>query len=43
MAVEGPKKIVMEEMIENHYLQSKVIILGDLQHSQVSDQLLIKG
>jgi len=43
VAGDGPKRIVLEEMIENHYLQSRVIMLGELQHSQVRDQLLIKG
>lgn len=43
VAGDGPKRILLEEMIENHHLQNRVIMLGELQHNQMRDQLLIKG
>ena len=43
VAGDGPKRILLEEMIEKHSLQSRVIMLGELQHSEVRDKLLVKG
>lgn len=40
---DGPKRIVIEEIIEKHNLQSRVQMLGELVHSDVRDKLLIKG
>ena len=40
---DGPKRIDIEEMIEKHSLQSRVLMLGELVHSDVRDKLLIKG
>ena len=43
VAGDGPKRILLEEMVERHGLQGRVVMLGELQHSQVRDQLLVKG
>ena len=43
VAGDGPKRILLEEMVEKHGLQGRVRMLGELQHSQVRDQLLVKG
>jgi len=43
VAGDGPKRILLEEMIEKYGLQSRVVMLGELQHSQVRDRLLAKG
>ena len=43
VAGDGPKRILLEEMIEKYNLQSRVVMLGELQHSQVRDRLLAKG
>jgi len=43
VAGDGPKRILLEEMIEKHSLQSRVIMLGELQHAEVRDKLLVKG
>lgn len=40
---DGPKRIVLEEMIEKHGLQSRVQMLGEMCHSDVRDRLLVKG
>ena len=40
---DGDKRIVIEEIIEEHNLQSRVQMLGELVHSDVRDKLLIKG
>lgn len=40
---DGPKRIVLEETIEKHGLQSRVQMLGEMCHSDVRDKLLIKG
>ncbi len=40
---DGPKRIVLEEMIEKHGLQNRVKMLGEMCHSDVRDRLLIKG
>lgn len=39
---DGPKRIVLEELIENHQLQDRVEIIGALKHEEVRD-LLVKG
>jgi len=43
IAGDGPKRILLEEMIEKHSLQRRVTMLGELQHSEVRDKLLVKG
>jgi len=43
IAGDGPKRILLEEMIEKYSLQGRVIMLGELQHSEVRDKLLVKG
>ena len=43
IAGDGPKRILLEEMIEKHRLQDRVEMLGELQQSQVRDQLLVRG
>jgi len=43
IAGDGPKRILLEEMIEKHSLQSRVMMLGELQHHEVRDRLLVKG
>jgi len=43
VAGDGPKRIDLEEMVEKHGLQSRVRMLGDLQHSQMRDRLLVQG
>lgn len=40
---DGPKRIVIEEMIEKYGLQSRVQMLGEMCHSDVRDNLLVKG
>ena len=40
---DGPKRILFEEMIERFNLQSRVTMLGELNHSEVRDRLLVKG
>ena len=35
IAGEGPKRILLEEMIEKHQLQDRVEMLGELQQNQV--------
>lgn len=40
---DGPKRILFEEMIENHNLQARVQMLGELRHADVREKLLIKG
>ena len=40
---DGPKRIVIEEMIEKYSLQSRVQMLGELVQSDIRDKLLIKG
>ena len=43
VAGDGPKRILLEEMIEKHSLQRRVRMLGELQHCEVRDKLLVKG
>jgi len=43
IAGDGPKRILLEEVIEKHNLQNRVTMLGTLQHSEIRDKLLIKG
>ena len=43
IAGDGPKRILLEEMIERHRLQRRVEMLGELQQSAVRDQLLVRG
>ena len=43
IAGDSPKRILLEEMIEKHRLQDRVEMLGELQQSQVRDQLLVRG
>jgi len=43
IAGDGPKRILLEEMIEKYGLQKRVTMLGELQHSEVRDLLLVKG
>ena len=43
VAGDGPKRILLEEMIEKHSLQRRVKMLGELQHCEVRDKLLVKG
>jgi len=43
IAGDGPKRILLEEMIEKHGLQNRVKMLGELQHCEVRDKLLVKG
>merc|ERR1719244_1864895 len=43
IAGDGPKRILLEEMIERHRLQHRVEMLGELQQNQVRDQLLVRG
>eukprot|EP00092_Neocalanus_flemingeri_P035612 GFUD01038765.1.p1 GENE.GFUD01038765.1~~GFUD01038765.1.p1 ORF type:complete len:425 (+),score=155.39 GFUD01038765.1:899-2173(+) len=43
IAGDGPKRILFEEMIEKHGLQARVVMLGELQHSEMRDKLLAKG
>lgn len=40
---DGPKRILFEEMIENHDLQSRVTMLGELPHAQIRDDLLAQA
>lgn len=40
---DGPKRILFEEMIELHNLQDRVVMMGELCHSDVRDRLLSKG
>ena len=39
---DGPKRIILEEMIENYNLQERVIMLGELTPEQVKQDLLVK-
>ncbi|XP_040568442.1 phosphatidylinositol N-acetylglucosaminyltransferase subunit A [Lepeophtheirus salmonis] len=43
IAGDGPKRILLEEMIENHKLQDQVIMLGELPMEDVRNQLLLKA
>jgi len=43
IAGDGPKRILIEEVIEKHKLQKRVKMLGDLKHSDMRDKLLVKG
>ena len=43
IAGDGPKRILIEEVIEKHKLQKRVKMLGELKHSEVRDELLVKG
>ncbi|XP_023335323.1 N-acetylglucosaminyl-phosphatidylinositol biosynthetic protein isoform X2 [Eurytemora carolleeae] len=43
IAGDGPKRILIEEVIEKYKLQRRVKMLGELKHSDVRDKLLIKG
>ena len=43
IAGDGPKRILLEEMIERHRLQDRVEMLGELQQNMVRDQLLVRG
>ncbi|XP_059080411.1 phosphatidylinositol N-acetylglucosaminyltransferase subunit A-like [Tigriopus californicus] len=40
---DGPKRILFEEMIEAHDLQSRVTMLGELPHAQIRDELLARA
>ena len=40
---DGPKRILFEEMIEQHHLQHRVTMLGELRHSDVRDALLARA
>ena len=40
---DGPKRILFEEMIEQHHLQDRVTMLGELRHSDVRDALLARA
>jgi phosphatidylinositol glycan class A protein len=42
IAGDGPKRVDLEQTIENHYLQERVFMLGSLDHSQIRN-LLVKG
>ena len=39
---EGPKRIILEELIEKHNLHERVKLLGELQHAEVRD-VLVQG
>ena len=39
---DGPKRIVLEEVIEHHQLQERVTLLGSVKHDDVRD-VLVKG
>ena len=41
IAGDGPKRILLEEMIERHRLQHRVEMLGELQQNQVIDQTFV--
>jgi len=43
IAGDGPKRILLEEMIEKERLQDRVEMLGELQQCQVRDSLLVRG
>jgi len=43
IAGDGPKRIIIEEVIEKHKLQKRVKMLGELKHSDMRDKLLVKG
>jgi len=43
IAGDGPKRILIEEIIEKHKLQQCVHMLGELQHSEIRDRLLVRG
>jgi len=43
IAGDGPKRILLEEVIEKHNLQHRVKMLGELPHSDIRDKLLVKG
>ncbi|KAH9391235.1 hypothetical protein TYRP_006833 [Tyrophagus putrescentiae] len=38
---EGPKRIILEEVIERHRLQSRVTLLGPIKHDKVRDVLVM--
>ena len=40
---DGPKRILLEEMVERQGLQDRVTMLGELPHSLIRDRLLAKG
>jgi len=40
---DGPKRLLLEETVEQFRLQSRVTLLGELAHSEVRDRLLVKG
>merc|ERR1719300_956118 len=42
IAGDGPKRILLEEMIERYRLQHRVEMLGELQQNQVRDHLLVR-
>ena len=43
IAGDGPKRILLEEMIEREGLQERVEMLGELQLNEVRDKLLVRG
>lgn len=43
VAGDGPKRILLEEMVERRGLQGRVVMLGEVQHSKMRDSLLVKG
>ena len=43
IAGDGPKRILLEEMIEKEGLQERVEMLGELQLHEVRDKLLVRG
>eukprot|EP00095_Tigriopus_kingsejongensis_P003802 maker-scaffold1359_size45765-snap-gene-0.8 protein:Tk03802 transcript:maker-scaffold1359_size45765-snap-gene-0.8-mRNA-1 annotation:"n-acetylglucosaminyl-phosphatidylinositol biosynthetic protein" len=40
---DGPKRIILEEMIEAHDLQSRVTMLGEMPHAKIRDDLLAQA
>jgi len=40
---DGPKRLLLEETVESHRLQSRVKLLGELANSEVRDRLLAEG
>ena len=43
IAGDGPKRILLEEMIEREGLQERVEMIGELQHGEVRGRLLTRG